>query len=134
MKNSIAAEKGFFFSMTRSTASCLIFFAINRFVLNISAFSLKSALFMTLLSTVSPLLGIMVLSRGKISVYTLFMMLGGMMIPFLAGVIFWDEILSALRILGLILMTVSLCIPVLEKKGGQDTKNTKNSFRLRHVL
>ena len=80
--------------------------------------------------TLTNLLGIMALSRGKMSVYSLFLILGGMILPFLAGVVFWEEELSVLRVIGLIFLIVSLVLPVLEKDGGKNTKGAKIFFLL----
>ena len=57
--------------------------------------------------------------------YSLFLILGGMMLPFLAGVVFWQEELSAPRIIGFILLIAALVFPVLEKGNEKNTKGVK---------
>ena len=122
MKMALIAEKSFFLSMALSAVTGLIFLFVKGFSLDVTRFSTLNALGMAVISTICAFVGIIVLSRGKMSIYTLFMMLGGMMIPFLAGVAFWDEPLTLPRVIGLAMLTVSLYFPVLEKSGGKSTK------------
>jgi len=117
-------ERSFYFAMTRSFAVAAIFFVARGFYVEITAFSVGVALGIMVLSLLSTVIGMMVLSRGKMSIYTLFLMLGGMMLPFFVGVIIWDEPLTWLRVLGLGLLTLSLFAPLFEakdegKKGGR---------------
>jgi len=80
------------------------------------------ALSVAVLFITANFISVMVLSRGKLAVYILFTMLGGMMLPFLAGMLIWGENVTAFRIAGLALLTVSLLIPVFRKGGGRSTK------------
>jgi len=119
MNTSTAAAKCFFLAMTRSLFCILIFFTLlraNHIEWAVSAFSLRAAVIMAGLATGIGLTGVLALSRGTVSTYTLFMMLGGMMLPFLVGVIFWGEDLTAFRLAGLILLTVSLYAPIMDSK------------------
>lgn len=50
--------------------------------------------------------GIKVLSLGSLAVYSMFMMLGGMLVPFFYGVVFLQEELSVGSVLGTLLLTV----------------------------
>ena len=52
--------------------------------------------------------GVKVLSLGSLAVYSMFMMLGGMLVPFFYGVLFLKETLTAGRVLGTVLL--SFCI------------------------
>lgn len=49
------------------------------------------------------------------SVYTMFLMLGGMLLPYLFGVVWLDEPLSVFRIIGVILLIVSLALPCISE-------------------
>jgi len=124
MGSALVAEKSFFLSMVRSVFCILIFFAILR-VNNIewafSDFSLRAAMIMVGLATAIGLAGVMALSRGTVATYTLFMMLGGMMLPFLAGVIFWSEPLSIFRVAGFLLLAMALYGPVMDSKKARST-------------
>jgi len=110
-------EKSFFFTMARSATMTGIFFIVLGFRLEVTAFSAGVAALMALIVLLFAVIGMMVLSRGSMSVYTLFLMLGGMMLPFFVGVFIWNEPLSWLRLLGLGLLTLSLFAPLFDAKG-----------------
>ena len=130
MKTSDVVEKSFFFGMTLSSVAWIILFAAKGFTFEITFFSTVNAMIMAVGGTLTNIFGIMALSRGKMSIYSLFLMLGGMMLPFLAGVIFWEEQVSALRIIGLVFLVASLVFPVLEKTDDKSTKSAKIFFLL----
>ena len=125
MTISAAAEKSFFFTMSLSSVTCLIFLVVKGFRPEFTGFSFFVALLMSSVSVMSGFIGILVLARGKMSIYTLFMMLGGVILPFLAGAVIWKETISFIRIVGLIILTAALFFPVLEKKDVTGTKTTK---------
>lgn len=64
-------------------------------------------------------IGFRVMSLGSLSVYTMFLMLGGMLLPYIFGVLWLDEGISVCRIAGVLLLAVSLIFPVIarEKNG-----------------
>ena len=130
MKTSVVVEKSFFFGMALSSVAWIILITAKRFKPEITVFSAVSALIMAAGGTLTNIFGIMALSRGKISVYSLFLLLGGMMLPFLADVVFWGENLSALRITGLIFLVAALVFPILEKKDVKNAKNVRIFFLL----
>ena len=59
--------------------------------------------------------GVAALKHCKMSLYTTFIMAGGMVVPSIIGVLFWRETMSIWRIIGLVAVTVALIVPVLEK-------------------
>ena len=75
------------------------------------------------------LLGFRILKYGSLSVFTVFLMLGGMMVPYLFGVFKLGEHINAPRIIGLVLMTISLFLPLIgtsEKQKDADQKSKKS--------
>ena len=68
-----------------------------------------------MISVVSAILGILIVRIGRISVYTTFMMLGGMLLPYLYGIIFLKEELSAFRMFGLGILIFILVFSVWGK-------------------
>ena len=71
------------------------------------------------------------LSVGRMSVYSLFMMLGGMLLPFAFGVLFLRETVSVGKTLGSILLTASIVLQALD--GGKGEK-VADGQRLRFFL
>ena len=56
------------------------------------------------------IVGFKIMEKGNMSLYTLFLMAGGMVVPYIWGVLFLDEEFTLLRTLGLIVITLSLVI------------------------
>ena len=70
------------------------------------------------------MIGIKVLSLGSLAIYSMFMMLGGMLVPFFYGVIFLQEEISIGKGIGTILLTVFI---VLQALWQDDTSAQKKS-------
>jgi len=125
MTAAAASEKCFYFALLRGGFSLLIFsillLATGTGLAVPPGVSVFAAAGLVGLGIFISLAGIMALSRGTMATYTLFMMLGGMMLPFLVGVFFWGEPPSPWRIAGLILLAVSLYAPVMDSKKSKNT-------------
>ena len=61
------------------------------------------------------MLGIKVLSLGSLAVYSMFMMLGGMLVPFFYGAFFLNESISAAQIVGTVLLSLFIILPLSGK-------------------
>jgi drug/metabolite transporter (DMT)-like permease len=101
--------------MVAGAAGVVFFLCLSGFQIRITPFSALMALLLSLIGLCTNLLGIMVMWRGKISLYMLLLMLGGMLLPFAVGLLFWNEPLSVFRVIGLILLVCALFIPMREK-------------------
>ena len=56
------------------------------------------------------MLGFRILSQGSMAIYTMFLMIGGMLVPYAMGVLFLGEELSTLRCAGVIAICCSLAL------------------------
>ena len=85
-------------------------------------FSLLLGAVMASLSCAYTLIGFRIMALGDMSVFMMFLMLGGMMLPYLFGVSVLGEFRGAepwrivLRVAGLLLLTVSMVFPVSARK------------------
>lgn len=70
------------------------------------------------------------MEAGKFAIYMMFLMLGGMMLPYIFGVIFLDEKPSALRIIGLVLLTAAIIIANLDTKKSESGSSSKKYILL----
>jgi len=86
-------------------------------------FSFLMSLALAVVSTLSAFVGLLIMKYGNMSVYSVFMMLGGMILPYLFGLIFLDEKISAARLLGLAILIFALpcsvANPAKEKKAAK---------------
>ena len=61
-------------------------------------------------------IGFKIMALGSLSVFTMFLMLGGMMLPYLYGVFLLNESVSVFRIIGFVLLAASLVFPVVARE------------------
>ncbi len=109
-------------SLTFSTLSGLttsvLFFILTLAMgetFTVTPYSLLMAAIIAVLGCTYTFIGFKIMAFGSMSVFMMFLMLGGMLLPYLFGVFYLDEPISAGRILGVILLVVSMVFPVLSK-------------------
>ena len=100
-------------------------FCINGFQVQFSSVSAGMALIFALATIPYYMIGIKVLSMGSLAVYSMFMMLGGMLVPFAYGVLFLQEALSAGKVLGTVLLTAFIVLQALTQKAPADVEQKK---------
>ena len=107
----------------------VIFFAVGGGRVQITPFSLVCAAAVAGLCLGYNLIGFKVFSIGSYSVYMMFLMLGGMLLPFIYGMLFLGDadgtgiVSLAARFTGVALLTLSLVLPCLGEK--KDKKNSR---------
>lgn len=92
---------GLRFNLLTGLFTAVIFFVISGFRPGFSVFSLVIVLLAALCGTVYNVISFRILKSGGMALYSLFLMLGGMVLPYLYGLLFLDEHISWLRVLGL---------------------------------
>ena len=103
-------KAGLVFNALVGVFSALVYLIINKFTIHILPFSVVMATLFTVFVMVYVFIGFKIMEKVSMSLYTLFLMAGGMIVPFVAGVIFWDEPLSVLRVLGLLAIVGAMVI------------------------
>ncbi|MBO7407365.1 MAG: hypothetical protein J6V14_07010 [Clostridia bacterium] len=110
-------ESALTYTCSRGLLSALLMFAaylvINRRLPEIRPYSLIMAALLAACVCAYMMLGFKIMALGSLSVFTVFLMLGGMIVPYLYGVIFLDEAINAPRIIGIVLMVVSMFFPLI---------------------
>lgn len=100
------------FSAISSTAGLIVLLIINSFKFEFTLFTFIMALFTVANSILITFCGFQALGTINLSLYSLFMMLGGMVLPFLQGIIFYGEELTIGKIICFVLITVALFFTV----------------------
>ncbi|MBR3766674.1 MAG: hypothetical protein IKL10_00345 [Clostridia bacterium] len=109
----------FVFSAGSSLAGLIVLLVINGFKVEYTHFSMLMA-FVTALDSIGyTYFSLKSLGRINLSLYSMFAMLGGMVLPFLTGIIFYDEELSFSKGICFVLIILSLLLTV--KKGEKKT-------------
>ena len=109
-QNGTSLRAGFGFNALLGVFSAGIFFCVNGFSVGFSVFSLLLAGVITVLVTAYTLLGFRIIRNGSMTVYTLFLMAGGMVVPYFWGLLFLNENFSWKRTAGLLLIMGSIVL------------------------
>ncbi len=107
---------GFLFSALSGLCSAIIFFALNGFQASFSVYSIVMVICQSVLSMSYTLLGFRILKDSNMALYTLFLMTGGMTIPYLWGLLFLDEPFSWLRTAGLAVLICAVALSNVSKQ------------------
>lgn len=99
----------------------IVFFAVFGRQFAVSGYSMLLALIFALITAGAQYLTLLAMSCGPMSVTVLFTYLGGMLIPTVFGIIFRNQTVSALQIIGLVLMIVTIFIGTELKTEGKLT-------------
>lgn len=122
------------FNIITGAFTAVLFFFIhgfmNGFSLLFTPFSWMMAFLLILFCGGYALIGFKIIAMGDIAVYTLFLMLGGMMLPYFFGLIFLEEPFSYLRLAGLILMVIAIALSGREGGKGEKKKGSLVFFLL----
>lgn len=112
------------FSLYTSAISFVILFALGRLQLHITWFSLLIAVLYAAVCLLSSYAGLKAFGTANLSVYSIFMMLGGMLLPFAYGILFANEALSFAKALSILLICAAVGCSF--EKGAEG----KNAYRV----
>ncbi len=101
---------GMVYNMLLGLFGAVIMFAIGGFRWEFTLYSFLMAALTSLATGAYTLAGIPLISRRGVSIYTLFLMLGGMVPPYLYGLLFLNETFSVWRTIGLLLIAAALVL------------------------
>lgn len=100
---------GLRFNMLNGLAAAVIFFAATGFTPMFSAFSLLCAAGMALCLIVYTLLGFQILREANTATYSVFLMSGGMLLPYIFGILVLNEELTLFRVIGITVILFVIC-------------------------
>lgn len=108
------------FTLISSFAALIVLLAANGFKFEFTAFTLIMALIASVNGVLFNFCGFKALGLINLSLYSLFSMLGGMVLPFLQGIIFYNEKITLAKIIcfALIFFALLLTVEKGEKKRG----------------
>ena len=109
-KQGTDVKAGLTFNAVIGLLTAMIFFIVNGFAIKLSLYSIVMAACMSICLLSYTILGFKVLKEGNMAFYTMFLMTGGMVVPYVWGVLFLDEPLSMLRLVGLIIIVVAIVL------------------------
>ena len=107
-----------FFSMVLAAVGMIFFLCLAAFRVRFGAFTFIMAFLNAFVGVAVVLLGIAAVRLGRFSIYMLFLMLGGMLLPFVYGTAFLSEMPTPAGIAGMAILTASLFVPFIRFKRG----------------
>lgn len=110
-----------------SVVGAIIFFFANSLKVNFSQISIIWAIVFAVIMIPYYLIGVKVLSLGSLAIYSMFMMLGGMLVPFFYGILFLREEVTIGKILGSILLTFFIVLQAIWQNN--PSENDKSSTK-----
>lgn len=113
---------GFRFNSLLGLFTALVFWVMGGFSIHFSLYSLIMAGGITLLGISYTLVGFRILKAESMALYTMFLMTGGMLVPYVWGLLFLKESFSWLRAAGLLLILAAVVLSNLSGK--------KNNLRM----
>lgn len=100
------------FSVISSFAGLLVLFILNNFKFEYTHFTLIIALLSAINSLAFIFCGFKALEFINLSLYSLFSMLGGMALPFLQGILFYNESITVGKTVCFVLIVIALILTV----------------------
>jgi len=114
----VSAKAGFKFTALVGLATALIFGAINGFDIEVSRFSVLLSALSAALCMLYTIIGFRIMKKQGIALYTLFLMTGGMVVPYVWGVFFLEEPFLLSRTTGLVLITIAVILSKWNSENG----------------
>lgn len=109
----------------------VLYLFIGGFRVEFSLFSILLAVLFALVTIPYYMIGIKVLSLGNLATYSMFMMLGGMLVPFFYGVWFLKETVSVAQIFGTVLLAGFIVLQAVSQADPPKTSTEKQSLKTR---
>ena len=115
-----------------SIFGAVMYVFVGNFTVSFSETSFFWAAFMAIIMIPYYMIGIKVLSLGSLAIYSMFMMLGGMLVPFFYGVVFLHEELSVWQIVGTVTLAIFIILQAIWQRpaGEKDTLSSEKSKKI----
>lgn len=116
-KAGTSLEAGLAYNCLIGLFSAIMFFIIGGLKFEITAFSVILATAMNVIVMAYTLLGFRILRDGSVAIYSIFLMSGGMTVPYIYALFFLEEEYSWLRTAGLVVLISAVAISNFGNKG-----------------
>ena len=117
-----------------SLAGLAVLIIVSGFDFQVTPFTLLIAMLSALVSIGFTVCSFKALDSTNLSLYSLFSMLGGMLLPFFQGIIFYSEKITLAKIVCVIFICASLCLTVSRDRNKNGTKYYIGIFVLNGVV
>ncbi len=111
-----SAYAGFKFTGASGLLTAIVFWCANGFSMEFSLYSLLMAFLQSSFTTAYTLVSLQLMKMGTMALYTLFLMTGGMIVPYYMGLIFLDEASTITKTIGLVVTVLGVVFTNLSKE------------------
>ena len=112
----ISPSAGFGFNSLLGLFTAIVFFAVNGFKAEFSVYSFICAAIINIFVICYNIIGFKLLKSGTMAIYTLFLMSGGMVVPYVFGLLFLNETFYVLKTVALIIILAGTILSNLSKE------------------
>lgn len=109
-KEGVSPASGFKFNALVGIFTAVIFFAVNGFKCEFTMYSFILATLMNCLAMAYSVISFRILKSGSMAQYTMFLMTGGMAVPYIWGLLFLNEEFSILRTAALLIIAAGIVL------------------------
>lgn len=106
----VKVSKAFVFALGFSVVTIITMLIINKFRIEFTWFSLLAATVYSVMGILLTYFSIAALSKVNMSMFSLFSMLGGMLLPFIFGILCYGESINFQKIIAVLIICVSLVL------------------------
>lgn len=107
---------GFRWSCATGIFTIIIFLCINGFSAGFTPYSFLMAFLQSAFTTLYTIVSLKLMKMGTVALYTLFLMTGGMIVPYFMGLIFLDEPSNITKTIGLIVTVLGVVMTNFSKE------------------
>lgn len=112
-----------FFCILFALTGAFIFLCFSKFMIGFSLYTLLLSLAAAVIQMVLQFAGIKALSMGRVEIYSLFNVAGGMSVAYIFGITYFLEEIKIVHIIGLLLILLCLLVPVIfDRKNEQKSR------------
>lgn len=109
-------ERALYFNAIVGLFTAMVVFLINGCTVDFTPFSfVMAAIYNTLIMTYT-IVGFKIMESGSMALYMIFLMSGGMLVPYIWGLLFLDETFSWLRLVGVVIIILGVALPNMTKE------------------
>ena len=115
-KKGTSPKAGLAFNALNGLFTLVVFFIICDFKLAFTPYSIFMSTLMSVFAMIYTFIGFHILKKGSMAIFTLFLMSGGMLIPYVYGLLFLDEEFLWLRAVGIVVILAGVVLSNFSSK------------------
>lgn len=112
-----SAYAGFKYNMYIGLMGTILFLIVNGFRCSFTWYSVIFAFLAAFAVAAYKIVGMKIMQEGSMAIYTIFLMSGGMIVPYLWGILFLGETITINNIAGLLILTIAVVLSYYSKEG-----------------